>query len=179
MKPLPIMIALQNAALTFPLLFLAACSFGARLSTETALPADVQGTYTLYLHGCRYPADLENVVLLVDRSSPLRFELFARETAYRVRDGLPGDQALAEASRFIACSRFDIGMSALSRIIGPDGRTLGFELRPLYSPMEFGSYDVQLNSYVLRGDRVTVYIGLDPNIERRQHFFLTPGSSTP
>jgi hypothetical protein len=39
------------------------------LKTETAAPAEVQGTYTVLLHGCRHSDDLENIDILTGKGT--------------------------------------------------------------------------------------------------------------
>lgn len=157
------------------LVLLLACSAGSlRLSTGPARPADMAGTYRLYLYGCRSSADIENMALLVNESSPHRFRLFTLDTAYRVRHGLSGANALDEADRFIRCSIYDTGASVLRTVLDPDGNVAAFELKPLYLWSEMGKDEVLQTDYFLRNGTITVYITLDPQVERIRKYDI-PG----
>jgi hypothetical protein len=162
----------RTLLLALMLLFalLPACVAGTSLKTVQAVPNEADGTFTLYLHGCRYPSDIENIAILVDAASPYRFELFALPAAYKVKTGLAGSEAAAEAQKFIRCSIYDAGQSVMRRIVDPSGRTLAFELKPIYARLEMGAEEVLLSDYVLRDGQVRVYLRLDPNVERmRRH----------
>jgi hypothetical protein len=147
------------------LLMLNSCMAGMRLDIRGAVPTDIQGTYTLILYGCRYPSDLENLAILYTEGGPLTFEMYTLETAYRVKKGLSADEALKQAEQFLTCS-FDFWKTQLSKIVDREGAIAGYELRPLYAPYKYGMMDVLDIHYWLRGNTVTVYIRLDPDIER-------------
>lgn len=144
----------------------AGCSFGTRLETASALPADAAGTYRLYLYGCHYPADIENMALLVDQSAPYRFDLFVLDTSYRIKQELSGPAALAEADAFIRCSTETLWLTVFRRILDPAGRTIAFELKPLYEPLRRGTDEVLQTNYSLKDGTVTVYIRRNPLLRR-------------
>jgi hypothetical protein len=148
---------------------LCACTMGTRLETESAMPADAKGTYRLYLYGCRYPEDVEVMALLVDQTSPYPFDLYVLDTSYRVKQDLSGPAALAEAEKFIQCSLHDVWMTAFRRVIDPSGRTVAFEMKPLYFPHDVGKDEALLSSYSLKNGTVTVYLSLDPLVEKRMN----------
>ena len=58
------------------------------------------------------------------------------------------------------------GRRKLERIPDDSGGTIGYEVRPLYLPWEFGKSDIMLISYSLRDGKARVYIKLDPDVER-------------
>jgi hypothetical protein len=156
------------------LLVLASCAAGARLDTVAADPRDAEGTFTLYLHGCRYFNDIENMALLADSTAPYRFDLFASPTVYRTKTGVAGSDAVAEARAFFRCNINDTGRILMRRIVGPSGRTIAFELKPLYTSLEMGADEVLLSDYFLHGNEVRVHFRLDPDVERMQRFDI-PG----
>ncbi len=147
------------------LLVLNSCITGKRLDIQGAVPTDIQGTYTLILYGCRYPNDLENLAILYADGGPLTFEMFSLKTTYRVKTGLPADEALKQAEQFLTCS-IDYWKTQLSKIVDQEGAIAGYELRPLYAPYKYGIMDVLFIHYWLRGNKVTVYIKLYPDIEK-------------
>jgi hypothetical protein len=156
--------------LLFVLLALQACVAGKQLRTDSAAPASIQGTYDLYLYGCRYSDDIENAAILVDVSSGYPFEVFARETLYKVKKGLSAEQALAEANTFIRCSFYTVWQTRLRSISDDAGKTVGFDLVPRYNPLEFGTGDIMLISYALRNGTITAYIREDPARENSRLF---------
>ncbi len=160
---------LSNKYFIIPLLLLTlqACAAGKQLATSSANPAEVQGrTYTLLLYGCHYPVDIKNLALLVDEGSKYPVEIFDIPTSYQVKKGVPGPEALKEADSFVRCSTRRVSGTQLRRISDDAGGTIGYEVRPLYFPLEFGITDVMLVSYSLQHGTVKTYIRLDPDVER-------------
>jgi hypothetical protein len=133
------------------------------LKTEEATPGEVQGTYILLLHGCRHPDDLENVAILDKEGDPYSFEIFAKDSAYTIKTGLTGEQALKEAEQFIRCSVY-FERTGLRKILGPGGAGIGFEVRPIYSPARFGANEVIDMQYTIKDRKVTVHIKIDPEV---------------
>ncbi len=150
-------------------LILQACVSGTRLITKPADSSEVQGTYTLLLYGCRYADDLENMAILVQEGGPYPVEIYAPDFMYRVKKGLTAPQALDEAEKFIACSFHNLWTSTLRKVSDEAGRTIGYEVKPLYVPWEIGVPEVLLSSYSLKDGKVTVYIVLDPLVEKRKN----------
>lgn len=162
---------LKKPLLTIVALFLlstalAACAAGTGLQTPSAVEADASGTYRLYLYGCRYAHDVENYALLVDEQTTLQVDLYVPATSYKVKEHLSGADALREARTFFRCSTYDRGKTVMRRISANDGRILGFELKPLYEATDLGRDEALRSSYFQSGGRVTVYLKLDPQVER-------------
>lgn len=154
-------------ALAFLAIMFAGCMAGKQLATSAVEPAAVTGTYTLLLYGCRYPDDIKNVVILVNEGSKYPFEIYDLDTSYKVKRDVPALQAFSEADSFLRCTFHRIWKTEVRRISDDAGGTIGYEVRPLYVPYEFGMSDVLLTSYSLRNDgTVRAYIRLDPDVER-------------
>jgi hypothetical protein len=147
-------------------LALQACSAGKQLATESADPAQLTGTYTLLLYGCHYPEDVKNLAILVREGGRYPVEIYDIPTSYQVRPGLPGPEALKQADSFVRCSTRRVFQAQVRGILDDSGGTIGYEMRPLYFPLEFGQADVLLVSYSLQNGVVTAYIKLDPDVER-------------
>ena len=156
------------AALLFVLASLQACASGTQLISEPADASAVTGVYTLYLYGCRYPDDLENVAFLVSERSKYPFEIYALDSRYKVKKGLPAREALAQADKFVKCSFHDTSGTQLRRIPDGSGGAIGFELKPLYLPYQVGEADVLLIGYSLKNGAVRTTIRLDPDVEKNQ-----------
>jgi hypothetical protein len=127
---------------------------------------EIEGTYTLILYGGRHSNDIENVVILDKEGDQYRFSVYAPEFDYRVKKHVPAREALAEAEAFV---RFHHAFwkSQLKGIVDPSGLLIGYETRPLYSPMDFGYPDVLEVAYVIKDKNVTVMISLKRELRRR------------
>jgi hypothetical protein len=160
-------------------LCLSACMAGAHLIPAPTSPEDLQGTYTVILYGCRHPADLENMAILVDESTGYPFEVYALPSLYKVKNGLPAPEALAEATTFINCSFYPVWQTVLRKVSDNTGKTMGYELKPLYRPWEIGTGETLLTSYILKDGKVTVYLSPDPTRENQDRIGNHGGGSDP
>jgi hypothetical protein len=169
----------KPAVLFFGLLilviFMSGCLLGTQINTVTADPATITGTYDLMLYGCRYHDDLERAAFLIAPGKTGMVDLFVPETSYKVKRGLPADKALAEAEAFVRCGRYTVTELRVHRI--PDGSsgTIGYEILPRYLPYDDGGTDPLFVSYTLKDGKITVYIRLFPDVERRLNLQF-PGS---
>ncbi len=146
--------------------FLASCVPGKQLIPSEAKSGDVTGTYTLLLYGCHYPEDVKDVAILVAEGSKYPLEIYDIGTSYKVIKGVPADEALREADAFVRCSAHRVTRTELRRIPDDSGGTIGYEIRPIYFPLEFGFSDILLVSYALKDGTVMAYIRLNPTVER-------------
>ncbi len=145
---------------------LQACIPGNMLVTSAAGPDEVKGTYTLMLYGCHYPDQVSNISILVAENSKYPVEIYDLATSYKLKKDVPSQQALAESDSFVRCSTHRIWQTQLRRIPYDSGGTIGYEVRPLYIPYEFGIPDVLQVSYSLHNGVVRVTIKVDPDVER-------------
>ncbi len=143
------------------------CMLGTQLNSETADPKTITGTYDLLLYGCRYPDDLEHAAFLIAPERTDRVELYVLETSYKIKRGLPADKALAEADAFVRCGVHAVQELRVHRIPDASNGTIGYEILPRYFPEDVGGTDPLLVSYTLKDGKVTVYIRLFPDVERR------------
>jgi len=141
------------------------CMTGTRLDIRGAVPSDLRGTYTLILYGCTSADDLKNLAILYPDDGPITFEVYSLKTDYTVNKGLSADQALKQAEQFLTCN-MDYWKTQLSKIVAKDGTIVGYELRTLYAPYVFGMTNILNVDYSLNKNKVTVYIDLDPEIEK-------------
>jgi hypothetical protein len=144
------------------------CMAGKQLRTDAADPSEVKGTYTLLLYGCHYPAQIQDVAILVDEAGRYPVEIYDLDSSYTVKKGVPAEQALSEAERFVRCSTNRIWRTEMRKILDDSGGVIGYELRPLFMPVEFGTADVIVVSYSLQKGTVRAYIRLFPDVERQQ-----------
>ena len=147
-------------------LLLTGCMTGTRLNTRAADPAAISGTYTLLLHGCKYGDEIDNVAILADEQGKDPVYLYDLPASYTTKKGVPANEAIVEATAFVACSTHRVWKTRFSRIVDVGGATIGYELRPLYFPLEFSNPDPLEISYFRREDGVRVYIRIDSTVMR-------------
>lgn len=161
----------RSALLYFALVVLAAsmsgCLLGTQLNTETADPKTITGTYDLLLYGCRYPDDLEHAAFLIAPDKTGMVELFVPATSYKVKRGLPADKALAEADAFVRCGVHAVQELRVHRITDSSSSTIGYEILPRYFYYDDGGTDPLYVGYTLKEGKITVYIRLFPDVERK------------
>ena len=139
---------------------------GADLRTEEVGPADVKGTFTVILYGGTYFRDVKTAAFLDLEGDQYTLEPYAPGFDYRVIKGVPAKEALAMAEQFLS-AHYDYWRSLISRIVDDQGRTVGYEVRPLYHIPAFGVPDVLDINYSSRGDKIRIYIRLKPQVERQ------------
>jgi hypothetical protein len=137
----------------------------AGLKTARADASEVQGTFTLMLYGCSSGSDVNNVAILKKEGGGDAFKIDAPDSEYAVKAGLDGREALAQAEKFLGCS-VELDHTQLSKIMGPKGDVLGFEVKPQYEISRFGTPDAFETRYTWEGDSVTARIMPDPDIAR-------------
>ena len=143
------------------------CAPGIRLLTSPATAPEVTGTYDLLTYGCRYPNDIKNLAILISEGARYPVEVYDLPTSYYVEKGLAAATALDKAGSFLrGCGTRRVTGTRLSRISDGSGGTLGYEVRTLYFPLEFGITDVLLVNYALTDGKVRVYVKIDPDVER-------------
>lgn len=147
------------------LLTIISCAPGIYLKTERAKVTEISGMYTLILYGGRYSNDIETIAILDKEDDKYTFEVYAPEFDYKIKQGVPAKEALEEAGKFIRFHH-SFWQFRLSRIIDPTGNTIGYELRPLYYPPDFGYTDVLDVLYVIKDSKVIVTISLIPEVRR-------------
>lgn len=140
-------------------------TMGNHLKTLEVKPSEVAGTYSLLLYGCRYFDDIETVAILDKEGDPFAIELYTPDFRYTVKTGLSAAEALKEAEQFVKCSPH-YQQSQFSKITDRAGNIIGYEMRPLYSPLRFGMYDVLDIQYFSKGSKIIVYIRLDPAVKK-------------
>ena len=140
---------------------------GIQLTTTSADQNLITGTYTLLLYGCHYSDQIDNVAILVDENSKYPLEIYDIDTSYTVKNSVSAQQAIAEADAFVRCSTRRILETQITRIPDDSGGTIGFEVRPLYIVMEFGTPDVLRINYSLLNGKVRAYIKKAPQVEDR------------
>ena len=65
------------------------------------------------------------------------FEMYAREFDYVVKKGIAAEEAVKLASGFVKGQG-----NRMKKIMDTDGRIIGYELRPLFDTLRYGSPDI-------------------------------------
>jgi hypothetical protein len=154
------------------------CTPGASLRTVSADPAEISGTYTVFLYGARHSNDIETVAILAKEETPYTFEIYSPDFDYKTIKGMPADQAYKRAAAFVSF-HFAFDYHVVRKILDRNGAVIGYEVRPYYRPFEFGYSDILDISYAHRDGKVIVDIHLIPPVEqylrdgdRRRPFLL-------
>jgi len=148
------------------LTFIYSCASDRYLRTERAQPAELAGTYTLFLHGVRYSDDVENVAILDKEGDPYSFEIHEPEYDYTVKKGVSAKEALEEAERHVRHHQ-DFMRSRLRKIFDKEGNIIGYELVPLYHINRFGESDVLYIDYMTKDNRVITTIRMKEYLKER------------
>jgi len=160
---------LDVAAALIVLCTIQGCGHGMQIRAETADPNVIEGTYDLLTYGCRHPKDLEHAAFLIAPDKAGMVELYAPDSSYKVKRGIPAGQALAEANTHVRCGARTVAAIRVQRIPDGSGGTLGFEILPRYALSEVGGMDPVDVNYKLKDGKVTIYIRLLPDVELKLH----------
>ena len=158
---------LDVAAALIVIFTIQGCSHGTQLRTESADPKGIEGTYDLFTYGCRYPKDIEHAAFLIAPDKAGRVEFYVPATSYKVKRSVPAEQALAEADTHVRCGVRTVVGIRVHRIPDGSGGTLGYEVLPRYSATEVGWMDPLNVSYSLKDGKITVYVRLLPDVEKK------------
>lgn len=139
---------------------------GNSLTTKGANVSELSGNFTVILYGGRYYKDIETVAFLVPEGMQYTFEPYAPEFDYRTVKGIPAKDAFELAGRFVG-AHYAFLRSQMSKVLDGSGKVIGFELRPLYTPLAFGVEDVLDIDYSIRDSKVRVYVRLKPEVDRQ------------
>ena len=145
------------------IVFLTSCASGLR--TQAARDSEITGSYAGIFHGCNFFNDLETIVFLDKEGDQYTFEPYSPDFNYKVHKGFSAQEAVSEAKKFVNCSS-SFSHSQISSVISPDGRILGYEMRPIYSPFRYGVSDELYTNYQIRSNKVIITIRLVPSVER-------------
>jgi hypothetical protein len=124
----------------------------------------ITGDYTLILYGGLFLDDIKTIAILDSEDDDYEFQPYAPEFEYTVTQNMKGEEALQEAISFVSWNHL-YRRHRVSRIMDTSGRTIAYEIRPLYRTLSLGASDVLLMSYVLKDRKVMVYMSLKSNVE--------------
>lgn len=151
-------------------------AFAKFLKTEEVKAEEITGTFTLVLYGGRHINDLETAAFLDKDGDQYEFEPYAPEFDYKIKRGVPAEEALKEAKKFISFHNA-FWRSQLNKILDEKGNVIGYELRPLYRPFVYGRDDLLEIYYRIKGSKVIIEIRLTPNISKIPFLGDLPGDA--
>jgi hypothetical protein len=155
---------LAGSVMLFCMVLLQACAGGKSLRTAPVKNGDLQGTYALILYGGNYADDLETIAVLDREGDRYTFEPFASSFSYRIIRGQTAEQAIPAAEQFIR-RHPSYNRAQMQAILDEQEYVIGYEIRPLYLPLDFGTDDVLDVDYNLRGEKVIATIRLTRSVE--------------
>jgi len=142
--------------------FAGCATSGTRIHTEP--PGEIAGVFTLILYGGNYLDDPETVAFLDREGDAYTFDIFAPDFNYRTIKGLSAAEGLKKAEVFVSRSS-SFHQLRLSSIVLDKAGNIGYEVRPLYLPLTYGTDDLLDISYGEKGNKVVVNIRLKPSVE--------------
>lgn len=160
----------HSSFVTIPVALLvlqSACINGTRLSSQSIAALDTtRGTYTLIMYGGQNFRDLGSVSILDRTDDAYTIMPYGAAFKYRIIEDLSATEAVETGDRFIN-DLHTYKSTEIRAIHGPDNTIIGYEMRPLFMPLDTGYFgDVIETSYILQeGNQVTVYVGFKGGIE--------------
>ena len=154
--------SLITAFLTLLLIISSGCAGGQSLrAAQVQGIGDTTGPYTLTLyHEAEYHG-LKTIAFLVPEGNGYSMTPYAPEYDYTTIRNISGQEGLRLAIALFSKNR-DYTNYEIRRISDPGGKTVGFEIRPLYDVTVEGRSDVMWVEYGLSNGRaVNVHIHLD------------------
>ncbi len=145
------------------LLFLSGCVSGTLLTTHSVAMQDQpgKGTFTLILYGGQNPYDFASVAILDREDDQYRIQPFGSSFNYRTFEGVAGADAIERGNQFLANLMY-YRRTELREIFGPGNTVIGYEMRPIFFPMNTGGFsDILDTMYVLKQNNlIMAYISL-------------------
>jgi hypothetical protein len=149
------------------LLLQGGCVSGTRLTSQSIAALDMdRGSYNLILYGGQNYRDLASVAILDRTDDAYTILPYGATFKYHIIENLSADKAVERGSLLI--NDLHTYKSTETRAIyGPNNTIIGYELRPLFWPLDTGHFgDIVNTSYVLQAEnQVTVYVGFKGNIQ--------------
>ena len=84
-----------------------------------------------------------------------------------MKKGLQAEKALSEADAFVRCGNRTVEETRVHRISDDSGGTIGYEILPRYRATDEAGSDPLMVNYSLKEGKVSVYIRLFPDVERK------------
>ncbi|MCE5312742.1 MAG: hypothetical protein LLF86_06270 [Nitrospiraceae bacterium] len=116
---------------------------------------ELAADYTLILYYGDHPDGTGRAAFLDREDDRYTLEPHAPDSFYEKVKRLDGTAALKKAEKFVADHPSATG-SCTSAIVNDNGIRLGFEVKPLYEPIRFGTPDILDINYEIDGFKVRI-----------------------
>jgi hypothetical protein len=126
------------------------CAVGTVLSvTPVGEEEEIPGLFTAVFFGRHYVEEVDAIVVLDLEGDEYRFAPEAKRKDFEVLMSISAAEAIYESRPFFHLHEAFTGQVRFLRVHGPEGRVIGYELRPLYDPAYYGTSDVVKSEYRL------------------------------
>jgi hypothetical protein len=126
-------------------------------------PAVITGSYTLFVIGGTHGEDVKNITVIDLEGDSFTFQPYVSEYDYYKQENLEAQEALKEAVHAVSWYHAFWRIKIRS-IVDDAGNVLGYEIRPLYSLLQFGISDILITNYIVKDNTVFVYLSFKPFI---------------
>lgn len=153
----------------FMLLLIMGCAGKISLMTQDVQGSDnITGLYTLILYRSGASlGDLKTVAFLAAEEDGYSWEPYAPVYECTVTPHVSGQKAFQIALKFIRSNSLYENYQ-IRRILDQTGKTIGYEVRPLYDSAAFGLSDIMTISYLLtEGGIIQIYIDLLETVRKQ------------
>jgi hypothetical protein len=136
------------------------CGGGKFLKTQDVQSNEtINGLYTLILYHDGSNEGLKTIAFLQAQGEGYSLVPYAPDYEYAVMRNIGGKEALQKAFAWIRDNPL-YKEYEIRKILSPTGKTIGYEVRPLYDPLAHGISNVMTVSYLL-GDKGIVQMHID------------------
>lgn len=127
---------------------------------------EIKGNFNLILYSNAFVNDPETFIIFDRADDKIKITPYAPEFKYKIFENLPDMDAL-KISKEILLNPTAVSFIKCSVIKGSSGDIIGYELKPLYFPWIFGILEPLETVYKEDGDRIKIFIRLNPRVERQ------------
>jgi hypothetical protein len=151
--------------LSFVALLMTSCSGGKLLRTEPYDAEIISGFFDVTFYYNQDYDGLKQIVILDVVDDDYEIVLYEPEYFVQTVKHVSGDDAIVNAITFLRDHQNYINYKTIA-IVDHMGNTIGYEIRPLYTPEMYGIGDVMDSHYTLEDDgTVRAYISLKEQIK--------------
>ncbi|HXX58538.1 MAG TPA: hypothetical protein VEI96_11100 [Thermodesulfovibrionales bacterium] len=160
---------LTASALAAMIFVACGCAGGKALRTQPIQDdGEIAGLFTLTLYSDMQYASLRTLAFLGLEGSGYSLSPYVPSFDLNVLNNVPGQEALREALAFISSKNPNYENPAISRILDPTGKVIGYEVRPLYNPVAYGLSNVLSTGYfLLPSGTVRIIINLNEEVKNQ------------
>ena len=136
------------------------------LKLELTDLSEIKGTFTVILYGTARFEGLETTTFLDIEGDEYTFEPYASEFEFKTEKGLQTTEAVKIAEKFVS-SHPNFSRLQWAKILDNNGKTIGYELKPLYHPLSYGMSDVTIVTYYQKNGKIEIRVRLESSVEQQ------------